>query len=113
MARVELPVRERGVCCPPTRSMRPERVADLSRVLKALADPTRLEIVACLRAAKEPVCVCDFTESFELSQSTLSHHMAVLRAAGLVDVTKGGVWSFYVLARTMPAHVRAVVEAIG
>lgn len=113
MATVQLPVRERGVCCAPTRRLRPERVEALSDVLRALADPTRLEIVAILRGAEAPVCVCDLVASFDLSQPTLSHHMAKLREAGLVEVEKHGIWAFYRLRDDMPAGARRLVDAIG
>ena len=86
-----LPERERGVCCPPSIKVRPERVAGTTEILKALANPTRLQMAIALRDATEPVCVCDFTATFDLSQPTVSHHMARLRDAGLVEVTKKGI----------------------
>src|SRR5262249_19582781 len=82
--------RERGVCSVCPRRLRPERVEQLTDILKALADPTRVEIVAILRSAEQPVCICDLTAAFDLTQPTLSHHMAKLRDAGLVDVEKRG-----------------------
>ncbi len=112
MAVLELPVRERGVCCAPPRRMRAERVAELSDVMKALADPTRLEIVGILRGAKQPVCICDLTAAFELAQPTLSHHMARLRDAGLVESGKRGIWCYWSLRTDLPAPVRRIVEAI-
>lgn len=108
-----VPVRQRGVACAPPKRMRSERVEQLSDVLKALADPTRLEMVAILRAAKEPVCVCDLTAAFDLSQPTVSHHMARLRDAGLVDWEKRGIWTFYELRSDLPAATRRLVDAIG
>ena len=108
-----LPTRERGVCCPPAIRMRPEKLADTSAVLKALADPTRLQMALVLRDAPEPVCICDFTAAFDLSQPTVSHHMARLREAGLVEVTKRGIWSFYRLAPGLPAPARRILDAIG
>ncbi|HYV21226.1 MAG TPA: metalloregulator ArsR/SmtB family transcription factor [Candidatus Bathyarchaeia archaeon] len=108
-----LPERERGVCCPPTLKARPEKIEQTSEVLKALADPTRLQMALHLRDAKEPVCICDFTASFDISQPTVSHHMAKLREAGLVDVTKRGIWSFYRLAPNLPAATRRILDAIG
>lgn len=110
---MELPVRERGVCCTPEKRMRPERVEQLSDVLKALADPTRLEMVAIIRDAKAPVCICDLTATFDLSQPTVSHHMARLREAGLVEAEKRGIWSFYRLRTDLPTPVKRFVEAIG
>ncbi len=108
-----LPVRERGVCCVPKRRLRPARAAELSEVLKAIADPTRLEIVAILRDADDPVCVCDFTATFELSQPTISHHMATLRDAGLVESERRGIWAFYRLRRDLPAAVRGLIDAVA
>jgi ArsR family transcriptional regulator, arsenate/arsenite/antimonite-responsive transcriptional repressor len=108
-----LPERERGVCCPPTLKARPEKIEQTSEILKALADPTRLQIALCLRDAKEPVCICDFTATFDISQPTVSHHMARLREAGLVEVTKRGIWSFYRLAPDLPVATRRILDAIG
>ena len=108
-----LPERERGVCCPPTLKTRPQKIEQTTEVLKALADPTRLQIALCLRDAKEPVCICDFTATFDISQPTVSHHMAKLRDAGLVDVTKQGIWSFYRLASDLPPATRRILDAIG
>ena len=88
------------------------RVEQLSEILKALSDPTRLEIVAILRDATEPVCVCDLTSTFDLSQPTLSHHMARLRQAGLIESEKRGIWAFYRLRTDLSPQVRRFVEAI-
>lgn len=112
MAVTELPVRQRGDACVPKRRLRPERVSSLSEVLKALADPTRLEIVAILRDSAEPVCICDLEATFDLSQPTLSHHMARLRDAGLVESGKQAIWCYYSLRSDLPAPVRRIVEAI-
>jgi ArsR family transcriptional regulator, arsenate/arsenite/antimonite-responsive transcriptional repressor len=72
--------------------------AALAERLKALADPTRIGIVNRLAGAVE-LCVCDLTEAFELSQPTISHHLRVLREAGLVHARKQGTWSYYRLDR--------------
>lgn len=113
VATTALPVRERGVCCTPVRRLRPERVEQLSEALKALADPTRIEIVAILRDAKDPVCVCDLTGAFDLTQPTLSHHMAKLRGAGLVESEKRGIWVFYRLRDDLSPAARRLVDAIA
>jgi len=107
-----LPERERGVCC--DLKLEPAaKAADAVAVLKALADPTRLQMVLALRAAKEPICVCDFTAALALSQPTISHHVARLREAGLVEVTRKGVWAYYRLSPHLPEPVRRIVEALG
>ena len=108
-----LPDRERGVCCPPTIRVRPERIDETTEILKALADPTRLRMAIALRDAKEPLCICDFTGSFDLAQPTVSHHMAKLRDAGLVEVQKRGIWSFYRLAPSLSPAARRILDAIG
>jgi len=62
---------------------------------KALGDPTRLEIYRLISAQTESVCVCDIVDRFALSQPTISHHLRILRDAGLVTVSRRGVWAFY------------------
>ena len=81
-------------------------------LLKALADPTRLQMVGVLKRSSQPVCICDFTASFELSQPTISHHMAKLRDAGLVEVTKAGIWAYYRLTSHLDARTRALLDAL-
>jgi len=83
------------LCCnsgmPPMRRAAAERLAAR---FKALADPTRVAIVNRLSAA-ETVCVCDLTAAFELSQPTVSHHLRILRDAGLVEAERRGTWAYY------------------
>jgi ArsR family transcriptional regulator len=76
---VALPVRQRGDCCEITLDLHPAAVRAAVDVFKVLADPSRLQMVAALRAATEPICVCDFTAALGLSQPTISHHMGKLR----------------------------------
>jgi ArsR family transcriptional regulator len=66
---------------------------------RALADPTRLEIVRLLAAQSGPTCVCDVVDHFELAQPTISHHLKVLREAGLLRASRHGIWSFYEVDR--------------
>ncbi|TMC59183.1 MAG: metalloregulator ArsR/SmtB family transcription factor [Chloroflexi bacterium] len=108
-----LPVRERGVCCSVDLEIPTARAEELASVLKALADPTRVQIVLCLRESKEPVCVCDFTATFSISQPTVSHHMAKLREAGLVDATRQGIWTYYRLKPHLPANIRRIIDALA
>jgi ArsR family transcriptional regulator, arsenate/arsenite/antimonite-responsive transcriptional repressor len=68
-----------------------ERVANL---LKALSDPIRLRLMSMIAAVDE-ACVCDLTVPFEVSQPTISHHLKVLREAGLVDSERRGTWVWY------------------
>ena len=112
MAVKEPPVlREKGVCCaiPAVDEGWAESTAEL---MKALADPTRLTMVAALWKSKSPVCICDFTTDLELAQATVSHHMAKLREAGLVDCEKKGIWTYYWLRRDLPAKTRRLVAQL-
>jgi ArsR family transcriptional regulator len=86
----------------------PER-DELAARFKALADPTRVAIINSLSAADE-VCVCNLTETFELSQPTISHHLKVLREAGLVESSRRGTWAYY---RLVPEAVAALRGALG
>jgi ArsR family transcriptional regulator len=99
-------------CCPPRRvAPLPAPEQDrLVRVFKALADPTRLEILRLLAAQRGPTCVCDVVAHFGLSQPTISHHLRVLREAGLLRASKVGVWSFY---EPDPDAHEALAEAGG
>lgn len=85
---------------------------EASELLKALADPTRLKIVACLSASSAAICVCDFTASFGLSQSTISHHMGKLKAAGLVEFEKRGTWAYYRLRDDIPELARRLLRSL-
>ncbi|MGV9672939.1 ArsR/SmtB family transcription factor [Gordonia sp. NPDC003504] len=78
------------------RSMGVEQAVVLSRPLKALADPVRLRLMS--EVASHPggeACVCDISGSFELSQPTISHHLKVLREAGLVTSERRSTWVYY------------------
>ena len=76
---------------------------------KALADPTRVAILRRLSATDE-VCVCELNCAFDLSQPTISHHLKVLRDAGLVESTRRGTWSYY---RLVPDAVRELRNTLG
>jgi ArsR family transcriptional regulator len=105
----QLPVvRERGACCdlPAVSSSWAERTSDL---LKALSDPTRLTMMASLLRADAPICICDFTAALRLSQPTISHHMAKLKEAGLVESEKRGIWVYYRLKKKLSASTRSLL----
>lgn len=108
-----LPERERGTCCAVDLEVPAKRAAEIADVLKALADPTRVQMILTLREAKDPVCVCDFTAALSLSQPTVSHHMGKLREAGLVASTRSGIWAYYRLRADLPERVRRIVDALG
>jgi len=105
----KLPVITPICCAPAIAPVSPEIAERLASQFKALADPTRVGIVNRLAAASE-VCVCDLTSVFDLSQPTVSHHLRVLREAGLVDATKRGTSSYY---RLVPDAIEPLRLALG
>ena len=89
-------------CCPGEAPSRPDQAGNRGTVelLKALADETRLGIVRMLAAHDEPLCVCHIVDAFDLSQPTISHHLKLLREAGLISSEKRGLWAYYSLDRS-------------
>ena len=67
----------------------------MAAVAKALGDPVRLQLIDVLRKHAGKVCVCELVPLFDLSQPTVSHHLKVLRDAGLVDSERRGLWAYY------------------
>ncbi|MFD7509190.1 ArsR/SmtB family transcription factor [Streptomyces sp. NPDC059853] len=70
--------------------------AELAQVFKALGDPVRVRLLSMI--ASQPggeICVCDLTPAFDLSQPTISHHLKLLRQAGLIDSERRGTWVHY------------------
>lgn len=82
-------------------------------MLKVLADPTRLSMLLTLREAEQPVCICDFVGTYQLSQPTISHHMGKLKAAGLVGSHKKGIWVYYALAGPLPPVAQRLLDAVA
>ena len=80
----------------------------LDRLLKALADPTRLRIVGLLQAGE--VCVCHIHDSLKIPQPKASRHLAYLRKAGVVEGDKRGLWVYYRLA-PQPAIAQTLLDA--
>jgi len=107
-----MPERVKGVCSPPSIPLPLTKVDASVEVLKALADPTRLQMIGMLKRSVGPVCICDFTAAFDLSQPTISHHMAKLREAGLVEATRDGIWAYYRLNRRLEPKTRALLDVL-
>jgi DNA-binding transcriptional ArsR family regulator len=80
--------------------------------MKALADPTRLTMIASLWKADGPICICDFTAGLELSQPTISHHMAKLKELGLVDSEKRGIWVYDRLSAGLAPATRKLLAQL-
>lgn len=84
-------------CCPPGR-VTADDFEPQATLLKAIADPYRLTMLATLAAAQGEICVCDFTDALPLNQPTVSHHLRILREAGLVTCERRGTWVYYRIA---------------
>ena len=84
-------------CCVPVAhpDVDRDRAERMASVAKALGDPVRVQLVDVLRKAAGQVCVCELVPLFDLSQPTVSHHLKVLRQAGIVDSERRGLWAYY------------------
>jgi ArsR family transcriptional regulator len=84
-------------CCEPIVYPEIERTTAerMAVVAKALGDPIRMQIVDVLRRHAGEVCVCELVPLFDLSQPTVSHHLKVLRNAGIVGSERRGLWAYY------------------
>ena len=105
-----LPVLPTLCCGPDVAPLSDASRKELATRFKALADPTRVAIVNRL-AATDECCVCDLTGAFELSQPTISHHLRLLREAGLVEASRRGTWAYYRLIPEAVAELRAALGA--
>lgn len=90
-----------------------EEAASHARLLKALADPTRLRILSLLSRHEGEVCVFEIVESFTLEQPTISHHLRILRDAGLVDCRKKGLWAYYYVRRDALKRAQEVIGELA
>jgi ArsR family transcriptional regulator len=109
---VELPVRTRGCCSDVAAPLPDAEAGNIATVMRALADPTRVQMVHILKAATEPVCVCDFNAVFDVGQPTISHHLGKLRDAGLVESQKRGIWAFYSLRPDLTVAATRAIELV-
>ncbi|WFR73178.1 metalloregulator ArsR/SmtB family transcription factor [Prescottella defluvii] len=104
--------RDDGACCSPLgrEPLTEGSAIDLARMFKALADPVRLRLLSLV--ASHPggeACVCDISDSFDLSQPTISHHLKVLREAGLLDAERRGTWVYYSVIPTALQQLSSVL----
>jgi ArsR family transcriptional regulator len=99
--------------CPPLSagSLEAEDAQRLAAALKTLADPARLRLLSLIQAQPDgEACVCHLTEPLGLSQPTVSHHLKVLREAGLVERERRGSWAYY---RVIPEPLTLLRELLG
>jgi ArsR family transcriptional regulator len=103
-----------GVCCPSIAqsALDPAQAAELARSFKALGDPVRLRILSRITSAPDgEICVCDVTgDDLDVSGPTISHHLRVLREAGLVEAERRGTWVYYRPVRPAIQRLAAVLS---
>lgn len=97
MTNQPLPVLDPAECCTPLASepLTAEQAGALAPMFKALGDPVRLRLLSLIASQGREVCVCELTPLFALSGPTISHHLKVLREAGLIDCERRGTWVYY------------------
>ena len=102
-----------GPCCPPLsrEPLTSDWATDLARMFKALGDPVRLRMLSIIASHQGgESCVCDISPAFDLSQPTISHHLKVLREAGLLDCERRGTWVYY---RVLPAALEQLSAVLA
>lgn len=99
-------------CCEPVvyPDVDRERAERMAAVAKALGDPVRLTLLDVLRKHAGKVCVCELVPLFDLSQPTVSHHLKVLRTAGLVGSERQGLWAYYYV---VPERLEELTSWLG
>lgn len=101
-----------AACCSPVTAgvVSDQSAETLARMFKALGDPTRVKLLSMMASAPDgEACICDMTQPVGLSQSTVSHHMKLLVAAGLVTRDQRGKWAYY---RVVPSGLRSLAAAL-
>ena len=94
-----LPPDPAEACCAPRPKLTALAAKPYAKLFKALGDETRLEMMGLLAAAGSELCACDIESHFDLSQPTISHHLKILREAGLVTGERRGTWVYYAINR--------------
>ena len=103
-----LPVLQPICCGPDVEPLAAHQAAAIARYFKALGDPTRVGLVSRLAAGE--CCVCDLNDAFALGQPTISHHLKVLKDAGIVEFSRRGTASYY---RLVPEALDALRTALA
>jgi ArsR family transcriptional regulator len=107
------PSADSAPCCSPLirEPLTEDWAGNLSRVFKALGDPVRLRLLSLVASHENgEACVCDISPTFDLSQPTISHHLKVLREAGLLDCERRGTWVYYWV---VPAALQQLSSVLG
>ncbi|MDH6142919.1 MULTISPECIES: ArsR/SmtB family transcription factor [Kitasatospora] len=107
---------EAVLCCSPLvrEPLGEADAGELARMFKALSDPVRLRLLSLIASHEGgEACVCDLTGPFDVSQPTISHHLKVLREAGLVGSERRGTWVYYWVLPAALASLSALLQAPG
>ena len=100
-------------CCAPLvdEALTEAAAADLARSFKALGDPVRLRLLSLIAAqAGHEVCVCELTDAFDVKGPTISHHLKVLREAGLIACERRGTWVYYWIIPSALGRLSGVLD---
>jgi ArsR family transcriptional regulator, arsenate/arsenite/antimonite-responsive transcriptional repressor len=109
---VEQPAEQASLCCSPLmrQPLTEDQSTELAKVFKALGDPVRLRLLSLIAShAGGEACVCDLTDAFDLTGPTISHHLKVLREAGVIDGERRGTWVYY---RVRPTALRTLSSVL-
>jgi ArsR family transcriptional regulator len=101
-----------GGCCAPLvrEPLAAPDAVELAPAFKALGDPVRLQLLSLIAShAGGEVCVCELTPAFDLTGPTISHHLKVLRQAGLIDCERRGTWVYYWIQPAMLARLSGLL----
>jgi ArsR family transcriptional regulator, arsenate/arsenite/antimonite-responsive transcriptional repressor len=115
MQGMELSVLATDECCPPLAAepLSADEAAKLVPLFKAIADPVRLRLLSMIACHQDgEACVCDLTPAFGLTGPTISHHLKVLREAGLITSERRGTWVFYRVRLSMLERLSVVLAPI-
>lgn len=98
-------------CCTPlaSQALDEAQASAAAKAYKALGDPVRLRLLSMIASADGEICVCDLTPGFDVSGPTISHHLKILREAGLVDCERRGTWVYYWPLPERLAHLSALL----
>jgi ArsR family transcriptional regulator len=100
-------------CCPSPGKLRTRATRQFTALFKALGDETRLEMVGLLATQGKELCVCELESHFALSQPTVSHHLRILREAGIVSAERRGTWVYYTLEPAVREKCSSFAKLLG
>ena len=112
MSKQDGPSAQAEPCCSPLvrEPLSEQRAGDLALMFKALGDPVRLRLLSMVAShAGGEACVCEISPAFDLTQPTISHHLRVLREAGLLECERRGTWVYYWVVPSALVRLSAVL----